>query len=198
MLDEWDRNAHVALRQTIHDTAYRAKWTNQTATQSERYQSREQQSPKSAHGDPDRVVVHRRVDIVGIDACLDCQQLVSLAIPAGIGELWQFGTTRRFRDLVFEITAAGTGLANDVLYQQLAVVVLVIPAIDVDVFRVGVHIGNAGVGASGPVDSEIVGGFAPAHGADRIEGKLPCLLRRNLSGFGFFLEIRQDLLRSLA
>src|SRR5258706_517649 len=31
----------------------------------------------------------------------------------------------------------------------------------------------------------------------RIESKLPCFLRRNLAGFGFFLVIRQDLLRGL-
>ena len=81
--------------------------------------------------------------------------------------------------------------------QQLALIVFVIPAIDIDVFRVGVHIGNAGIGAAGAVDSEVVSGFAPAHCADRIESKLPCFVRRNLAGFGFFLVIRQDLLRGV-
>src|ERR1700716_3403790 len=60
-----------------------------------------------------------------------------------IGELRQFGTARRFRHLVFEVTAAAAGFANDVLNQQLALIVLVIPAIDIDVFRIGVHGGNA-------------------------------------------------------
>src|SRR3984957_19454139 len=152
---------------------------------------------QSARGDPDGAVEHHRIDIVSIDACLDCEQLVALTIPAGIGELRQLGTTRRFRHLVFEVTAAGAGFANDVLNQQLALIVFVIPAIDIDVFRVGMHIGNAGIGAAGAVDSEIVSGFAPAHCADRIESNLPCFVRRDLAGFGFFLVIRQDLLRGL-
>ena len=96
-----------------------------------------------------------------------------------------------------EVTAAGAGFANDILNQQLALIVFVIPAIDIDVFRIGVHIGNAGIGTARAVDSEIVSGFAPAHGADRIECKLPCFLRRHLAGFGFFLVVRQDLLRGL-
>ena len=76
-------------------------------------------------------------------------------------------------------------------------IVLVVPAIDVDVFRVGVHIGDAGIGAAGAIDSQIVSGFSPAHGADRIEGKLPRFLRRDLAGLGFFLVVREDLLGSL-
>ena len=59
------------------------------------------------------------------------------------------------------------------------------------------HIGDAGIGAAGSVDSEIVSGFAPAHRADRIESKLPCFFRRDFAGFGFFLVIRQNLLRGL-
>src|SRR6266850_3843744 len=196
-LNERDLNAQVTLRQTFHDAAYRTERTNQAATESERGQSRDQQPRQTARGDPERALEHHRVDIVGIDACLDREQLVALTIAAGISELRQFGTARRFRHLVFEVTAAAAGFANDILNQQLALIVLVIPAIDIDVFRVGVHIGNAGIAAAGAVDSQIVGGFAPAHGADRIESKLPCFLRRDLAGFGFFLVIRQDLLRGL-
>ena len=114
-LDERDFNAQVALRQAVHNAAYRTKRTNQAATESERCKSRNEQSRQSARGDPDGVVEHHRVDIVGIDACLDCQQLFTLTIPAGIGELRQLGTTRRFRYLVFEVTAASTGFADDVL-----------------------------------------------------------------------------------
>ena len=197
MLDERDLNAQVALCQTVHDAAYRTERTNQAATESERGQSRDEQPGQTARGDPDGAVEHHRVDIVGIDACLDCEQLLALTIPAGIGELRQLGTTRRFRHLVFEEAAAGAGFANDILNQQLALIVFVVPAIDIDVFRVGMHIGDAGIGAAGAVDAEIVSGFAPAHGADRIESKLPGFLRRDLAGFGFFLVIRQDLLRGL-
>src|SRR5258705_6918656 len=177
MLNERDLNAQVTLRQTVHNAAYRTERTNQAATESECGQSRDEQSRQTARGDPDGAVEHHRVDIVGIDACLDCEQLVALTIPAGIGELRQLGATRRFRHLVMEVTAAGAGFADDILNQQLALIVFVIPAIDIDVFRVGVHIGNAGIGAAGAVDSEIVSGFAPAHCADRIESKLPCFVR---------------------
>src|SRR5260370_6174088 len=182
MLNERDLNAQVTLRQAVHNAAYRTERTNQAATESECGQSRDQQSRQTARGDPDGAVEHYRVDIVGIDARLDCEQLVALTIPAGIGELRQLRTTRRFRHLVFEETAAGAGFAYDVLNQQLALIVLVIPAIDIDVFRVVVHIGNAGICAAGAVDSEIVSGFAPAHCADRVESELPCLLRRDLAG----------------
>ncbi len=196
-LDKRNLDVQVALRQTVHDAAYRIERTNQAATERERGQSRDEQSGQTARDDPDGAVVHHRVDIVGIDACLDCEQLVALAISAGIGEFRQLGTTRRLRHLVFEIAAAAAGLADDVLNQQLAPVVLVVPAIDVDVFRIGVHVGDAGIGAAGAVNAQIVGGFAPAHGADRIEGKLPGLLRRDLAGFGLFIVVRQDLLRGV-
>src|SRR3981189_1608971 len=69
-------------------------------------------------GQPEPRPEPHRVDIVGIDACLDCEQLVALTIPAGISELRQFGTTRRLRHLVFEVTAAGAGFADDILNQQ--------------------------------------------------------------------------------
>src|SRR5882762_5787740 len=122
MLNERDRNAQVTLRQTVHHAAYRTERTNQAATERECGQSRDQQPRQTARGDPDGAVEHHRVDIVGIDACLDREQLVALTITAGIGELRQFGTTRRFRYLVFEVTAAGASFANDILNQQLALI----------------------------------------------------------------------------
>src|SRR6266404_2997396 len=112
-LDERDLNAQVTLRQTVHNAAYRTERTNQAATESERGQPRDEQPHQTARGDPDRAVEHHRVDVVGIDACLDCEQLVALTIPAGIGKLRQLGTTRRFRNLVLQVTAAGAGLADD-------------------------------------------------------------------------------------
>src|SRR6266568_8156422 len=119
MLNERHLNAQVALRQTVHDAAYCTERTNQATTESERGQTRDEQPRQTARGDPDGAVEYHRVDVVGIDACLDCEQLVALAIPASIGELRQLGTTRRFRHLVFEVTAAAAGFANDVLNQQL-------------------------------------------------------------------------------
>src|SRR5947207_13853307 len=93
--DEWDLNAQIALRQTVHNAAYRTERTNQATTESECGQSRDEQSRQTARGDPDGAVEHHRVDIVGIDACLDCEQLVALTIPAGIGELRPLAPPRR-------------------------------------------------------------------------------------------------------
>src|SRR6202035_2594622 len=101
-LNERDFTAQVSLGQTVHDAAYRTERTNQAATESECGQSRDEQPRQTARGDPDGAVEHHRLDIVGIDACLDCEQLVALTIAASIGELRQLGTTRRFRHLVFE------------------------------------------------------------------------------------------------
>src|ERR1700694_4559782 len=98
-LNKRDLDAQVALRQTVHDAAYRTQRTNQAATESECGQSRDQQPRQTARGDPDGAVEHHHVDIVGTNAGLDCEQLVALTIPAGISELRQFGTTRRFRHL---------------------------------------------------------------------------------------------------
>src|SRR6266576_6866949 len=95
MLNKRDLNPQITLRQTAHDAAYRTERTNQAATESECGQTRDEQPRQTARGDPDGAVEHHRVDVVGIDACLDCEQLVALAIPASIGELRQFGTTRR-------------------------------------------------------------------------------------------------------
>src|SRR5260370_38453941 len=75
----------------------------------------------------------------------DCEQLVALTIPAGIGELRQLGATRRFGHLVMEVTTAGAGFADDILNQQLALIVFVIPGFDIDVFRAGVNIRKAGI-----------------------------------------------------
>src|SRR6266849_7057634 len=99
MLDERDLNARVALRQTVHNAAYCTERTNQAATESECGQSRDEQSRQSARRDPGGAVEHHRVHIVGIDACLDCEQLIALSITAGIGELRQLGTTCRCRHL---------------------------------------------------------------------------------------------------
>jgi len=93
-----------------------------------------------------------------------------------------------------EKSSAGAGFANDVLDHQLAIMVLVIPAVDIDVFRVGMNVGHTGIRAASAIDSEIVAGFAPAHGADRVKSKLPCVHRRNLAGPGLLLVIREDFL----
>ena len=80
-LDERDVNVQVALRQTIHHAAYRAERTNQAAAESECGQSRDEQSHQTAGDDPDGAIEHHhRVDIVGIGACLECEQLVAFAI----------------------------------------------------------------------------------------------------------------------
>src|SRR5712691_10130272 len=93
MLNERDLNTQVTLRQTVHNAAYRTERTNQAATESECGQSRDEQSRQTARGDPDGGVEHHRVDMVGIDGRLDCEQLVALTIRAGIGEFREPGTT---------------------------------------------------------------------------------------------------------
>src|ERR1700751_5548105 len=103
MLNERDLDAQVTLRQTIHDAAYLIERANQATTERERGQSRDEQSRQTARDDPDGAAEHHRVDIVGIDACLDREQSLALTITAGIGELWQLGTARRFRHLVLEV-----------------------------------------------------------------------------------------------
>src|SRR4029077_8769439 len=95
-IDERDLNAQVTLRQAVHNAAYRTERTNKAATESDCGQSRDEQSRQSAGGDPDGAVEPPRGDIVGINACLDCEQLFAFSIPAGIGELRQLGATRRF------------------------------------------------------------------------------------------------------
>src|ERR1700722_12516473 len=120
ILDERDLDVQVPLRQTVHDAADRTERPNQAATENECGQSREEQSRQTASHDPERALEHHRVNIIGIDACLDGEQFVALTKPAGIGELWQLWPTRRFRHLVFEETAAHAGFANDILNQQLA------------------------------------------------------------------------------
>src|ERR1700744_4402893 len=97
MPNERDLTAQVTLRQTVHDAADRAERTDQAATESECGQSRDEQSRQSARRDPDGAVKNHRIDIVSIDARLDCEQLVALAVAAGISELRQLGTTGRFR-----------------------------------------------------------------------------------------------------
>src|SRR5258706_7708449 len=105
MLNERDLNAQVTLRQTVHNAAYRTERTNQAATESECGQSRDEQSRQTPRGDPDGAVEHHRVDIVGIDACLDCDQLDALTIPAGVDDLRQLRTTGPFRHQGLEVTA---------------------------------------------------------------------------------------------
>src|ERR1700730_18552213 len=140
-LDVRDIDAQITLRQTVHDAAYRAERTNQAATERESDEAGDDKPRQTACGDPDGAVEHHRVDIVG-NAGLDRQQVVALAIPVGVGELWQLRTASRSRGPVFQVTATGAGFGHDILNQQLALIVLEIPAIDIDVFRVGVHISN--------------------------------------------------------
>ena len=55
------------------------------------------------------------------------------------------------------------------------------------------HVGDAGVRASGAVDAEVVAELAPAHRADRIEGEPLRLLGRHLAGLGALAVGREDL-----
>src|ERR1700759_2073323 len=106
MLDERDLNAQVALRQAVHDATYRTERTNKAATESNRSESCDEQPRQSPGGDPDGAGEQEPGNTLGMDPGRDREQLSASSIPAGIGELPQFGRTRRFRPLVFEVTAA--------------------------------------------------------------------------------------------
>src|SRR6185437_10681597 len=93
--------------------------------------------------------------------------------------------------------AAGAGFLDDILDHQLAVLVLETPAIDVDVFGIGVDIGHARIATAGAVNAEIVVEGAPAHRADGVERQPPGLLRGKFAGLGLVVVIRQDLLGGL-
>src|SRR5205823_7637449 len=53
MLNERDLDVQVTLRQIVHDAAYRSERSNQTATENECRQSRDQQTRQTARGNPD-------------------------------------------------------------------------------------------------------------------------------------------------
>ena len=82
---------------------------------------------------------------------------------------------------------------HDVLDQQLAVAILEIPAVDVDVFRVGMHIGHTRVGISSAIDADIVGVFAPAHRTNRGERHLTRPIRLDPAGLRLALVEGEDL-----
>src|SRR5262245_44980995 len=107
MLNERDFNVQVALGQIFHNAADRPKRANQAATQRERDYTGDEQPRQTDCDNPDRPVENHRVDVVGVDASLDREQLVALTIPASVGEFRQLGPTRRLRYLIFEVAAAG-------------------------------------------------------------------------------------------
>ena len=146
---------------------------------------------------PDHPPKDHGVDIVDIGARLKRQKLVARAKGPDIGDLAKFGATGRPGRQIFDKAAAGARGPHDVLDQQLAALVLELPAVDVDVFGIGMHIGDAGIGASRAVDADIVGVFAPAHGTDRGKGHLARLVRLDPAGLGLALIVGQNLDRGL-
>src|SRR5437868_6156558 len=94
------------------------------------------------------------------------ESLVARAKGPEIGALAKFGATGRPGRQILDKAAAGARRPHDVLDQQLAALVREVPAVDVDVFGIGMHIGDARIRAARAVDADIVRIFAPAHGAD--------------------------------
>ena len=136
-----------------------------------------------------------RVDIVDIGAGLDRKLLVPASVGADIGQFAKFLAARGAGREIFIEAASRAGRSHDVLNQQPALAILELPSIHVHVFGIAVHIGDAGIGVSRAVNADIVGIFAPAHGADRSECGLTCLIGRDLSRLGFVIVTGQNLLR---
>ena len=145
VIDERDIEIQMALAQLAHDVAGLCERCDQTTPEPERDQGRDDQAAKTAEADPQRALIHDGVDVIDIDAGLDRQQLVAGAVRSDIRELAKLGAAAGARRQIFDEAAAGARGAHDVLDQELAGRILELPAVDVDVFRIAVNIGDAGV-----------------------------------------------------
>ena len=171
--------------------------TDQAAAKPERRECRDGQPGQPGDPGPDHPAKDHGVDIVDIGARLKRQKLVARAKGPDIGDLAKFGATGRPGCQILDKAAAGARRPHDVLDQQLAALVLEVPAVDVDVFGIGMHVGDTGIGASRAVDADIVRVFAPAHGADRGKGHLTRLVRLDPAGLGLALIVGENLCRGL-
>ena len=197
LVDERNVDRKIALGQFVHRRAGSVEGADQAAAKPERRECRDRQSGQAGDPGPDHPAKHHGVDIVDIGARLKRQKLVARAKGPDIGDLAKFGATGRPGRQIFDKATAGARRPHDVLDQQLAALVLELPAVDVDVFGIGMHVGDAGIRASRAVDADIVRVFAPAHGADRGKGHLARLVRLDPAGLGLALIMGQNLDRGL-
>src|SRR5439155_20888200 len=121
---------------------------------------------------PNRATKHHRVDVVDICARLKRQKFVARPKGSDIRELPELLADGRPRGQIFDIAAARARGPHDILDQQLAMTILIYPAVDVHVFGIDVDVSDAGVGISSTINPDVVGVLAPADGADRSEGHL--------------------------
>ena len=197
LVDERNVDRKIALGQFVHDRAGSVERADQAAAKPECRECRDRQPGQPADPGPDHPAKHHGVDIVDIGARLKRQKLVAGAKGPDIGNLAEFGATGRPGRQILDKAAAGARRPHDVLDQELAALVLELPAVDVDVFGIGMHVGDAGVDAARAVDADIVRVFAPAHGADRGKGHLARLVRLDPAGPGLALIVGENLCRGL-
>jgi hypothetical protein len=196
-VDERNVDRKVALGQLVHRRAGFVEGADQAAAKPERSERRDGQSGQPCDPGPDHPAKDHGVDIVDIGSRLKRQKLVARTKRPDIGNFAEFGATGGAGREIFDKAAAGARGPHDVLDQQLAALVLELPAVDVDVFGIGMHVSDTGVGAACAVDTDIVGIFAPAHGADRGKGHLARLVRPNPAGLGLPLIMGENLCRRL-
>ncbi len=192
LVDERDVDRKIALGQFVHGRAGSVEGPDQAAAKPERRECRDRQPAQPGDPGPDHPAKDHGVDIVDIGARLKRQKLVARAKGPDIGDLAKFGAAGRPGCHILDKAAAGARRPHDVLDQQLAALVLEIPAVDVDVFGIGMHVGDTGVGASRTVDADIVRVFAPAHGADRGKGHLARSIRLDPAGLGLPLIVGEN------
>ena len=197
LVDERNVDRKIALGQFVHGRAGSVEGADQAAAKPERRECRDGQPGQSGDPGPDHPAKDHGVDIVDIGARLKRQKLVARAKGPDIRDLAKFCATGRPRCQIFDKATAGARRPHDVLDQQLAALVLEVPAVDVDVFGIGMDVGDTRIRAARAVDADIVRVFAPAHGADRGEGHLARFIRLDPAGFGLGLIMGENLRRRL-
>ena len=196
-VDKGNVDGQVALGQFVHCHAGSLERTDQAAAKPERNDSRDCKPAQPGYPGPKHPAKDHRIDVVNIGARLKRQQFVAGTKGADIREFPEFGAAGRPGSQIFDKAAAGARGPHDVLDQELAGAVLELPAIDVDVFGIGMHVRDAGVSAPRAVHTDIVRVFSPTHGADRSEGHLPRPIRLDLAGLGLSLIVGKNPCRGL-
>jgi len=196
-VDERNVDREVALRQFVHCHAGSLERDDQAAAKPERNETGDCKPAQPGYPGPKHPAKNHSVDVVDVGARLKRQHFVSRTKGADIGEFSEFGATGRPGRQIFDKAAAGACGPHDVLDQELAGAVLELPAVDVDVFGIGMHVSDAGVSAARAVHTDIVRIFTPAHGADRSEGHLTRPIRLDLASLGFSLIVGENPCRGL-
>ena len=195
LVDERNVDRKIALDQFVHHRAGSVERAHHAAAKPEGCECRDGQPDQPGDPGPDHPAKDHGVDIVDIGARLKRESLVARAKGPDIGELAKFGATGRPRRQIFDKATPGARRPHDVLDQQLAALVLEVPAVDVDVFGIGMDVSDTRIRAARPVDADIVRIFAPAHGADRGEGHLARLVRLDPAGLGLAFIVGENFRR---